>query len=53
MELLAKVEGQLKDTPQINFTLNAEWIELRTIMMTALDSYPEAKLAVANALHNR
>jgi len=53
MELLAKVEGQLKDTPQINFTLSAEWIELRTIMLTALDPFPEAKLAVANALHEK
>jgi len=53
MELLAKVEGQLKETPQINFTLSAEWIELRTIMLTALDPFPEAKLAVANALHEK
>ena len=53
MELLAKVEGQIKDTPQINFTLSAEWIELRTIMLTALDPFPEAKLAVANALHEK
>jgi len=53
MELLAKVEGQLKDTPQINITLSAEWIELRTIMLTALDPFPEAKLAVANALHEK
>ena len=53
MELLAKVEGQLKEAPQVNITLSAEWIELRTIMLTALDPFPEAKLAVANALHEK
>jgi len=31
MELLAKFEGQLKDQPQINFVLSAEWIELHSI----------------------
>ena len=53
MELLAKVEGQLKDTPQINFTLSAEWIELRTLIITALDPYPEAKEAMVLAIRGR
>lgn len=53
MELLAKVEGQLKDTPQINFTLSAEWIELRTLIITALDPYPEAKEAMVRAIRAR
>jgi len=53
MELLAKVEGQLKDTPQINFVLSAEWIELRTLIITALDPYPEAKEAMVFAIRGR
>jgi hypothetical protein len=53
MELLAKVEGQLKDTPQINFTLSAEWIELRTLIITSLDPYPEAKEAMVRAIRAR
>ena len=52
-KLLAELEGKLATQPQVNITLNAEWIKLRTIMMTALDPYPDARLAVANALHNR
>jgi len=53
MELLAKVEGQLKDAPQINFVLSAEWIELRTLIITALDPYPEAKEAMVLAIRGR
>ena len=53
MELLAKVEGQLKDTPQVNFILSAEWIELRTLIITALDPYPEAKEAMVLAIRGR
>jgi hypothetical protein len=53
MELLAKVEGQLKETPQINFILSAEWIELRTLIITALDPYPEAKEAMVLAIRGR
>jgi hypothetical protein len=53
MELLAKVEGQLKDTPQINFVLSAEWIELRTLIVTALDPYPEAQEAMVLAIRGR
>jgi hypothetical protein len=52
-KLLAELEGKISSQPQINITLNAEWIEVRTIMMTALDPYPDARLAVANALHGR
>jgi hypothetical protein len=53
-KLSAELAGKLATQPQVvNFTMNVEWIELRTIMMTALDPYPEARLAVANALHNR
>ena len=54
IKLMAELEGKLAaNPPQINITLNAEWIELRTIMLTALDPFPEAKLAVANALHEK
>jgi len=53
MELLAKVEGQLKDAPQVNFVLSAEWIELRTLIITALDPYPEAKEAMVLAIRGR
>ena len=50
IELLAKVEGQLKDSPQITIINNPKWIELRTLIVAALDPYPQAKKAVIDAL---
>ena len=52
-KLLAELEGKLATQPQINITLNAEWIELRTVIVQALDPYPQAKEAVVNAIRGR
>jgi hypothetical protein len=53
LELLAKVEGQINDRPQtqINILINPQWVELRTLILTALEPYPQAREAVVNALH--
>jgi hypothetical protein len=53
IELLAKVDGQLKEGPQITIINNPEWVELRTLIITALDSYPDAKEAVVYAIRGR
>jgi hypothetical protein len=53
IELYAKVKGLIPDQPTVNITLNAEWIELRTVIITALDPYPRAKEAVVNAIRGR
>jgi hypothetical protein len=37
IDLYAKVSGLIQEQPTVNITLAAEWIEVRTIMMTALD----------------
>ncbi len=50
IELLAKLAGQLRDAPTINLVLSAEWQAVQTNVLTALDPYPEARLAVAHAL---
>ena len=50
IELLAKIEGQLDDRPQVNITLNSEWIALRTTLICALQPYPAARQAVIDAL---
>jgi len=49
-KLLAELEGKLATQPQVNITLNAEWIELRTLIIKALEPYPQAREAVVNAL---
>jgi hypothetical protein len=53
LELCLKAEGQLKDSPQITIINNPEWVELRTLIVAALDPYPEAKEAVVLAIRGR
>lgn len=50
IELQAKLLGQLRDAPVVNITLSAEWLSIQTVIITALDPYPVARLAVADAL---
>jgi hypothetical protein len=49
-ELLARIIGQLKDPAVLNLTVHVEWIQLRAVILRALDPHPEARLAVAQAL---
>ena len=53
LETCLKAEGQLKDGPQITIINNPEWVELRTVIVQALDPYPQAKEAVVNAIRGR
>ena len=49
-ELLAKLQGELNDNPQINILLASEWVELRSFIIEALEPYPESRRAVSRAL---
>lgn len=53
IKLWAELEGKISSQPQINITLNLEWIELRSVILTALDPYPEAKAAMVRAIRGR
>lgn len=50
IELLAKITGEISDATTININLNPQWIETRTVIVSALAGYPEARVAVAEAL---
>lgn len=50
LELLAKLLGELRDAPAVNVHLSPEWIELRSLVVVALEPFPEAREAVAMAL---
>lgn len=51
IELYAKVQGLIQEHPTVvNITLNAEWISLRTTIITALEPFPDARRAVIDAL---
>ena len=50
IELQLRVIGELDDRPQINLLVSAEWLAVRGAVLSALRDYPEARLAVAEAL---
>jgi hypothetical protein len=50
LELLAKLLGELDDRPQINLLVSAEWLELRAVIVGALEPHPDARGAVLRAL---
>jgi hypothetical protein len=47
LELLARLIGQLDERPQVNVLISPT---VQTAIITALEPYPEARLAVAGAL---
>ncbi len=52
LELLARVTGELDERPQINFTTLPEWVEIRTLILTAVDGFPDVKRKVVDAIHS-
>ena len=50
LELYMKAEGQIDDRPQVNITVSQEWVELRTLIINALEPYPQAREAVVLAI---
>lgn len=53
LELLARLLGELDERPQTNILVTSpEWLALRGRLLSALDAYPEAKAAVAEALRD-
>jgi len=53
LQLLAELEGRIASQPTVNITVSAEWVELRTVIITALDPFPQAKEAMINAICGR
>jgi transposase-like protein len=50
LELLAKLLGELDERPVVNLTISPEWLELRAVIVGALEPHPEALSAVVGAL---
>jgi hypothetical protein len=50
LELLAKLLGELDETPQVNILVSGEWVTIRTAIVVALAPYTEARSAVTEAL---
>jgi len=50
LETCLKAEGQIDTRPQINILLVPEWIDLKSRIVAALTSHPQALEAVRNAI---
>jgi ABC-type phosphate transport system auxiliary subunit len=50
LKFIAELEGKLATQPQITIINNPEWVELRTLIIRALEPYPEAREAVVHAI---
>ena len=52
LELLGKLAGELDERPVVNLNLSPEWLELRTVIVGALEPHPAAHRAVLTALES-
>ena len=50
LELLGKLAGELDERPVVNLNISPEWLELRTVIVGALEPHPAAHTAVLRAL---
>jgi predicted transcriptional regulator len=50
LSLIAKVTGQLNAAPQVNFLLNPQFLEIKRVIVEKLMPYPEARVALSEAL---
>ena len=50
LELLGKLAGELDERPVMNLNVSAEWLELRALIVRALEPHPAAHRAVLRAL---
>jgi hypothetical protein len=50
LELLGKLAGELDERPVVNLNISPEWLELRAVIVTALEPHPDARGAVLAAI---
>jgi hypothetical protein len=50
LELLGKLAGELDERPVVNLNVSPQWLELRAVIVGALEPHPSAHTAVLRAL---
>lgn len=53
LELQAKVEQLIQTSPTLNLRVNPEYLEVRALIVQALDPYPDARMSVVRALQGQ
>ncbi len=52
LELLGKLAGELDERPVVKLYISPEWLELRAVIVGALEPHPAARKAVLRALES-
>jgi hypothetical protein len=52
LELLGKLAGELDERPVVNLNVSPQWLELRTVIVGALEPHPATHTAVLRALES-
>jgi hypothetical protein len=52
LELLGKLAGELDERPVVNLNVSPEWLELRAVIVGALEPHPAAHRGVLRALES-
>jgi transposase-like protein len=52
LELLGKLAGELDERPVVNLNVSPQWLELRAVIVGALEPHPAAHGAVLRALES-
>ena len=52
LELVGRISKELDERPTLNLYMNPEWLELRAVIVGALESHREAREAVLRALES-
>jgi hypothetical protein len=52
LELLGKLAGELDERPVVNLNVSPEWLELRAVIVGALEPHPAAHRAILRALED-
>jgi transposase-like protein len=52
LELLGKLAGELDERPVVNLNVSPQWLELRAVIVGALEPHPAAHTAVLRALES-
>jgi hypothetical protein len=50
LELLGKLAGELDERPVVNLNVSPQWLELRAVIVGALEPHSAARTAVLRAL---
>ena len=50
LELIGRVTKELESVPTFNLHLNPQWLELRALIVRAVEPFPDARASILRAL---